>query len=188
MLNSINKVIAVAVVSITFVLVGFGSACSTKSTQGKDAQKTEQSESKSNEAKDFPMRFKSEDLDSLPSADKSFMGGGALTPQDEASLLAGVWRMSYQGPACMANAEIVFQPNGGYSGFSQCQNGSYAFHTVGTWRILQSGAVRVQYTNYSPKEFQGNPIRIPDGETMYYRFIDRNRLGFSGGIVAYRVN
>lgn len=173
---------------ITCVLIGFAVGCSNKSSQsGKDAQ-AKQTENKSTEAGKEFFRFKSDDVNSLPQADKNFLGGGALTTQDEASLLAGVWRMSYQGPACMANAEMVFQPNGSYSGFSQCQDGSFAFHTVGTWRILQSGAVRVQYTNYSPKEYMGNPIRIPDGETMYYRFIDRNRLGFSGGIIAYRAN
>lgn len=171
------------------VLIITGAGCSKSSQSSKDVQ-AKQTDSKPNdEGKDFPGRFKSDDPNSVPAdkQDKSFMGGKTLTIQDEASLLAGVWRMSYQGPACMAQAEMIFQPNGSYSGFSQCQNGSYAFRTVGTWRILQSGAVRVQYTDYEPKVFQGNKIRIPDGETMYYRFLDRNRIGFGGGIIAYRV-
>ena len=169
---------------ISFLLV-FGASCAAISTGQNKEPPTKSTESTA----DFPNRFKSDDAKTLPTPDaptKGLFGEKEPTEQDEAELLAGVWRMSYKGPACMAQAEMVFQNNGGYSGFSQCENGAYSFHTVGTWRILQSGAVRVQYTNYDPKEFQGVKVTIPDGETMYYRFLDRNRLGFAGGIIAYR--
>lgn len=187
MFNSVRNFI---VLLLTGFLIITGAGCSAKSSQSKDAQAQQTENKPSDEGKDFPIRFKSDDPNGVPSADKqekSFLGGNPPTVEDEAALLAGVWRMTYKGPACMAQAEMVFQPNGGYSGFSQCQDGSYAFHTVGTWRLLQSGAVRVQYTDYEPKVFQGNRIRIPDGETMYYRFLDRNRIGFGGGVIAYRV-
>lgn len=103
----------------------------------------------------------------------------------DASGLAGVWRMTGRTNVCAMQAEVIFQPNGGYSSFTQCANGAYAIHLVGRWRVLQNGAVRVQYTDYSPKQYLGNPIRIPDGETIYYQFIDRNRVKMFG-TVAYR--
>jgi len=105
---------------------------------------------------------------------------------DEASFLVGVWRISYQlnGMQCMS--ESVFQPDGGYSSFSQCENGTYAIHLVGNWYMLEQGAVRIQYTDYSPKEYGGNPIRIPDGETIHFRVLDQNRIQTGAGI-AYRV-
>lgn len=179
MLSLAKKFIAA---TISFCLLA-GVGCSYFSRQNGEAQNSETVETTQNE---MP-RFTSSDLNTLPSPDAQTQAFLNTEPaQDEASLLVGVWRMSYQG-VCPTQAEMIFQPNGGYSGFSQCTNGSYAFHTVGYWRVLQSGAVRVQYTNYEPKQFMGNPIRIPDGETMYYRFLDRNRLGFSGNIIAYRV-
>ena len=105
---------------------------------------------------------------------------------DESSWLSGVWRMQYKGNICYTQTELIFQNNGGYSGYTQCSDGSYAFHTVGRWYILRSGAVRVQYTDYNPKRDQaGNPIRIPDGETMNYQIVDQNRMRM-GGIIAYR--
>ena len=119
-------------------------------------------------------------------ANNSYSSSENSVNYDEASWLSGVWRMQYKGNICYTQTELIFQNNGGYSGYTQCSDGSYAFHTVGRWRILKSGAVRVQYTDYNPKRDQaGNPIRIPDGETMNYQIVDQNRMRM-GGIIAYR--
>ncbi|GEM_PF-5583964 len=102
---------------------------------------------------------------------------------DESSVLVGVWRTSYVFQGMQCYAEIIFQNNGQYASLAQCQNGAYAIHLVGNWYILQQGAVRIQYTDYSPKEYGGNPIRIPDGETVYFRVINSNRVESSLGML-----
>jgi hypothetical protein len=105
---------------------------------------------------------------------------------EESSVLFGTWRASSYTNGMRCNSEIIFQPNGGYSSLYECGNGTYMFHTVGYWYLLQEGAIRIQYTNYSPKEYKGNPIRIPDGETVYFRIINRNQVESSFGML-YRV-
>lgn len=105
---------------------------------------------------------------------------------EDASVLAGVWQTSYQFNGMPCGAEIVFQPNGGYSSLAQCNNGTYMIRLVGNWYFLQQNAVRIQYTDYSPKEYGGNPIRIPDGETVYFRVVNRNQIESSFGML-YRV-
>jgi hypothetical protein len=105
---------------------------------------------------------------------------------EESSVLYGTWRASSYTNGMRCNSEVIFQPNGGYSSLYECGNGTYMFHTVGYWYLLQEGAIRIQYTNYSPKEYKGNPIRIPDGETVYYRIINRNQIESSFGML-YRV-
>ena len=105
---------------------------------------------------------------------------------EESSVLFGTWRASSYANGMQCNSEIIFQPNGGYSSLYECGNGTYMFHTVGYWYLLQEGAIRIQYTNYSPKEYKGNPIRIPDSETVYFRIINRNQVESSFGML-YRV-
>lgn len=105
---------------------------------------------------------------------------------EESSVLVGVWRASMYMNGMRCNSEVIFQPNGGYSSLIECGNGTYMFRTVGYWYLLQQGAVRIQYTDYSPKEYGGNPIRIPDGETVYFRVINRNQVESSLGML-YRV-
>lgn len=105
---------------------------------------------------------------------------------NDASVLIGTWRASTQMNGMQCNSEIIFQPNGGYSSLFECGNGTYMFHTVGNWYVLQQGSVRIQYTDYSPKEYGGNPIRIPDGETVYFRVINHNQVESSLGYL-YRV-
>jgi hypothetical protein len=108
--------------------------------------------------------------------------------QSEAALLVGVWRYNTTSYGARCQAEMVFQGNGGYSGLTSCPGASWMFHTVGRWGLLQRGAIRLQYSDYAPKHYLGNPIRIPDGETFYYRFLDRNRIALGdGSVIAYRV-
>lgn len=101
-----------------------------------------------------------------------------MTAADDASVLAGVWRMQYQSNICVTNMEQVFQPNGGYSVIAVCANGTLPVQGSGTWRLLQRGTIRVQYTRKSSNYF-------PDGQTITYQIIDRNRVKFFA-TVAYR--
>lgn len=119
---------------------------------------------------------------------QTFVAARNFGARSEAALLVGVWRYDTTSYGARCQAEMVFQGNGGYSGMTSCPGASWMFHTVGRWGLLQRGAIRLQYSDYAPKHYLGNPIRIPDGETFYYRFLDRNRIALGdGSVIAYRV-
>lgn len=171
MLNLFKTFIAVvSLCSIATVSFACSAKTETKSTASENA---------------LSMRIKSDNPDTLPAPDaetKGFMTADNAA-NDEASILVGVWNMTYRGPVCMAQAQMVFHPNGNYSGYSQCPDGSYATHLTGTWQLIGRGAIRLQYDRYRDSE---GKIIHPQGETFYFRFLDRNRMGLAGGIIAYR--
>lgn len=172
-------------VTMCVLVSGFGAAYSVMPTQAKT--QVNQIENKPTQAgADVSFRLKSGDMNALPAAENKSFALNATMTRNEASYLVGAWRANYRQNGLNCTGEMAFQANGRYSGLSQCAGGTYTFYTVGYWRLLHSGAVRIQYTDYSPKEYWGNPIRIPAGETIYYRFLNRNQLSLTSGVVAYR--
>lgn len=184
---------------ILTAFVGLNSGCDFSLLNDRGAQRQPRQNERNNERvnRDNQARGGNAERVNLPIAnneegrgeanDAGETGGGETNAANgDASTLVGTWQTSYQLNGMSCTAEIIFQSNGGYSSLSECNNGTYMFHAVGYWRELQQGAVRIQYTDYSPKEYGGNPIRIPDGETVYFRVINRNQVESSLGYL-YRV-
>lgn len=181
MLSSIKYV---AICTMIGLLVMAGAACSRFSSQSKDvAQRTGNQNAPPNGGR--LTYFPNTEQNTVPAPEANPQGapGANMDINDEASLLVGVWNMTYNGPYCAVQGQMVFQPNGVYSGYTQCSDGSYAVHLTGRWALLQSGVCRLQYDTYRDSE---GKITNPQGETFYFRFLDRNRLSFPGGLIAYR--
>ena len=180
---SLNKNLIIGV-SIFLTLL-CGAACSVSSSQNANAvtQKIETKTLLDATGGEFP-RLKSDDPGTLPESDGK-VGENPVAGQDEAALLVGVWRYQFVTNGYQCLGEDIYQPNGSYSSQWNC-SGTIYWHT-GRWYLIQSGAVRREIQNYEPKEFRGVPIRMVSGETVHYRFLDRNRLAMAGNVLAFRV-
>lgn len=99
-------------------------------------------------------------------------------------LLYGVWRHQSQTPQGPLFVEVIYQRNGTFSCLTQC--GPYAFRSWGTWRQIAPAFIRVNYQNWSPREYGGNPIRMPEYEIVPLKFLDANRCVGKLGEVYYR--
>jgi hypothetical protein len=102
------------------------------------------------------------------------------------SVLYGSWTNESQIGGMPCRSEFIFERTGTYSALATCDNGyggTYMTRSVGHWKLLQPGMVRIQYTDHEPKEFGGNPIRYPDGETMTFTVRDHDHLDTSGGLL-----
>jgi len=101
------------------------------------------------------------------------------------SILNGAWRINYQMGGTPCTAESIFENTGTYSTLATCDDGfggSYMTRSVGDWKLIQPGMIRIQYTDHEPKEFGGRPIRYPDGETVNFTVRDSDHLVTSLGI------
>lgn len=111
------------------------------------------------------------------------LGAASLTTTQTASIV-GAWRAytNFNGYNCIT--ESVIQANGEYSSITSCNNGVYFTHLTGNWRYLQNGVIRIQYNNTRRSDGRRD---IPDGETIYFSFINRNQIRLGNGIIAYRI-
>lgn len=103
--------------------------------------------------------------------------------------LAGTWVMQAPIAGMQCTSEFIFERTGTYSGLATCDNGfggTYMTRSVGDWKMLQPGMVRIQYTDHEPKEYAGRPVYYPDGETMAYSVIDNDHLNTSSGVMTRR--
>ena len=97
------------------------------------------------------------------------------------SVLYGSWASDQTLNGMQCHAEYIFENTGTYSSLAYCA--SYMTRSVGTWRLIQPGVVRIEYTDHEPKEFGGQPIRYPSGETFTFTVVNRDRLDTSGGTI-----
>lgn len=172
---------------MAFILISFAAGCSFSSTKSSDAVAQKVDMTSATAGENF-QRPQSDDPNTIPQPDEDtnkFLAGNSSSAQSEAGLLVGVWRYQFSSYGYPCTGEDIYQSNGSYSSQWNC-NGSILWHT-GEWYLIQAGAIRRNIHNYEPKQYLGNPIRMPSGETIYYRFLDRNRLGMAGNIIAYRV-
>jgi hypothetical protein len=183
-MNSLNKNFLIGAVIILSLISG--AACSASSTQNTDAvtQKIEAKTLLDAAGGEFPRL--SEDPNTVPKSEgEAPAAENAPAGQNEAALLVGVWRYQFVTNGYQCVGEDVYQPNGVYSSQWNC-SGSILWHT-GRWFLVQPGVIRRNLSDYEPKQFRGVPIRMVSAETVYYRFLDRNRLGMAGNIIAFRV-
>jgi hypothetical protein len=100
------------------------------------------------------------------------------------SVLYGTWQSSSQWNGMQCHVEYIYESTGTYSSLASCDNGygsSLMTRSVGTWRLIQPGVIRIEYTDHEPKEFAGRPVYYPTGETVTFSVTDRNHLDTSGG-------
>jgi hypothetical protein len=105
---------------------------------------------------------------------------------NDASILYGAWINTSPIGGLACRSEMIFERTGTYSGAAVCDNGyggTLMTRSVGNWRLLQPGMVRLQYTDHEPKEFGGKPVYYPDGETMTFTVRDHNHLDTSAGLL-----
>lgn len=107
-------------------------------------------------------------------------GNDAPSPTDDESVLVGVWRGGSQMNGMACTSETIFKADGGYSSMSVCA-GVYAVQIVGSWSLLQEGAVRLEYTDFTPKEWGETQILVQSGETIYFRVINQNQIETNWG-------
>jgi len=96
-----------------------------------------------------------------------------------ADYLIGVWNCPSRDVAGQpAISQMVLLRNGRFTELTRSQSG-FVMRKVGFWRVGQ-GYVRFSITNYEPKYFYGplgrRFIRMPTGETVRIRPLNRNRL------------
>lgn len=122
--------------------------------------------------------------DSLASNLNNFATKASVAGQAQTASIVGAWRAytNYSGYRCVT--ESVIQGNGQYSAITSCNNGVYFTHLTGNWRYLQNGVIRIQYNNTRMADGRRD---IPDGETVYFSFINRNQIRLGSGIIAYRI-
>jgi len=121
-------------------------------------------------------------VDQNPNRDNPNAAGDNSDP----SVLFGSWTNESQMGGMQCHSEFIFESTGTYSTLATCDNGyggTYMTRSVGHWKLVQPGVVRIQYTDHEPKEFGGNPIRYPDGETMTFSVSDHDHLDTSGGLL-----
>jgi len=97
------------------------------------------------------------------------------------SVLYGSWASDQMLNGMQCHAEYIFENTGAYSSLAYC--GSYMTRSVGTWRLMQPGLVRIEYTDHEPKVFGGQPVSYPTGESFTFTVINRNQLNTSGGVI-----
>lgn len=101
------------------------------------------------------------------------------------SVLYGSWVSDATLNGMQCHAEYIYESTGTYSSLGTCGNayGSYMTRSVGTWRLVQPGVIRIEYTDHEPKEYGGQPIAYPTGETVTFSVVNRNELNTSGGTI-----
>ena len=102
------------------------------------------------------------------------------------SVLYGTWQSTSQWNGMQCQAEYIYESTGTYSSLASCSNGygsSLMTRSVGTWRLIQPGVIRIEYTDHEPKEFAGRPVYYPTGETVTFSVTDRDHLDTSGGTI-----
>ena len=112
------------------------------------------------------------------------LGAASLPQSTQTASIVGAWRAYTNSNGYNCVTESVMQANGGYSGITSCNNGVYFVHLTGYWRYLQNGVIRIQYNNTRRSDGRRD---IPDGDTIYYSFINRNQIRLGNGIIAYRI-
>lgn len=122
--------------------------------------------------------------DSLASNLNNFATKASVAGQAQTASIVGAWRYysNIYGTSCVT--ESVVQASGAYSSNTSCNNGVYFTHLTGNWRYLQNGVIRIQYNNTRMADGRRD---IPDGETVYFSFINRNQIRLGSGIIAYRI-
>ena len=117
--------------------------------------------------------------DQQPAAQNPNVAGDNADP----SVLYGAWVNDTTVNGLQCHGEYIYESTGTYSTLGNCGNamGSYMTRSVGTWRLVQPGVVRIEYTDHEPKEFGGQPIRYPTGETVTFSVVNRNEINTSGG-------
>ena len=108
--------------------------------------------------------------------------GGAA----DAAFLYGSWRGTGEINGMPCEAQHIFQRNGTYSGMAGCDNGfggSYMTRSVGDWKMLGPGTVRIEYTDHEPKEFGGRKMHYPTGETINFTVKDNDHIETSSGVL-----
>ena len=110
----------------------------------------------------------------------------SLTTETQTASIVGAWRSysNISGYSCVS--ESVVQANGQYSAITSCNNNVYQVYLKGYWRYLQNGVIRIQYTYCSYQRGDGGRA-IPDGDTIYFSFINRNQIRLGNGIIANRI-
>jgi hypothetical protein len=78
--------------------------------------------------------------------------------------LAGVWNC--EGP--MYRSQIIFQPNGQYSAQAVAPQGYNITHW-GQWRMVGPTWARLVLQGWSPREYLGNPIRMPSEDNFTFQ-------------------
>jgi hypothetical protein len=110
---------------------------------------------------------------------------GAAATAQEGSPLAGVWAATESSATGTMYTELVLQANGEYTATSVSGGGAYRITSWGHWR-LHGNYLRFYVRDYSPREFQGNPIYYPGTWGMTLTGFNGNAFQTSDGVTYYR--
>jgi hypothetical protein len=95
--------------------------------------------------------------------------------------LAGVWNC--QGATL--RSQIVFQQTGQYSAQAVSAQGYNITHW-GTWRMVGPRLARLYLQGWSPREYMGNPIRMPTEDNFAFQPVNDNRIMTADGSFCVR--
>src|SRR5262245_7898874 len=96
---------------------------------------------------------------------------------DGAAPLVGGWRATESGFGGPRVTETSLMANGTFSqtDTQHTAYGPYMLYITGTYQVGK-GTLRLQTTNWSPKEYMGSPVRVSPSWVVYYRILDKDRL------------
>jgi hypothetical protein len=90
-----------------------------------------------------------------------------------AGKLVGIWRSQVPTPFGLALGELILKPDGSFS--KTFRAGELATWDVGRYTVGQ-GYIHLTIEDHEPKFYQGKPMQWVTSETIFFQFVNPDRL------------